>query len=104
MQILQQTEITSFNVLLGVLIIGIGFILGVLIYTKTYNQNVFLSFIAIGIVLGTFCGIKYQVPTGEIKYQVSLNEEIKATEFLENYEVLSKENNTYWIKGRKWWK
>ena len=58
MQILQQTEITSFNVLLGVLIIGIGFILGVLIYTKTYNQNVFLSFIAIGIVLGTFCGIK----------------------------------------------
>lgn len=69
-----------------------------------YDVQRVLKFLLVIMVLGVVvCGICAAIETDEvidIKYQVTVSEEVNMVEFMENYEIVDQEGKIYTVRER----
>lgn len=109
--ILNQTEIMKAptwaeNMMLaGIVVLAIGFIVGVSAISINHEKVGIISLIIaiIGVLVslaGTICLLSIDEPTGKYKYDCLISEDVSMTEFYEKYEVLEVNGQIWKIKEK----
>lgn len=103
LQTVTESSGVPFIIVLGVIVLNIVLFISIVNYSKegsiilTIIYTIFATAITFGIII-LLC-----VPTidNEItKYQIILDDNYPAVEFLEKYDVIERAGDTYWIQER----
>ena len=103
MEIIQVIEKTNFNdaaFITGIILIFLGIIIGMYLYYINFCYG-FLSIIfgLIIVIIGIIVIISEPKSTNTY-YQITLNEDVSAIEFLDKYELVEKQCESYIVKER----
>jgi hypothetical protein len=103
MEIIQVIEKTNFNdaaFITGIILIFLGIIIGYYLYDNNFCDG-FLSIIfGLIIVIGGIIIIINEPKDTNTYYQITLNEDVSAIEFLDKYELVEKQGESYIVKER----
>ena len=99
MEIIQVIEKTNFNdafLTIGIILIFLGITMGLYYYDNNFSATV-LSLIMI--IIGIIAIIIVPKNTNTY-YEITLNEDVSAIEFLNKYELVEKQGESYIVKER----
>ena len=99
MEIIQVIEKTNFNdafLTIGIILIFLGITMGLYYYDNNFSATV-LSLIMI--IVGIIAIIIVPKNTNTY-YEITLNEDVSAIEFLDKYELVEKQGENYIVKKR----
>lgn len=99
MEIIQVIEKTNFNdtfLTIGIILIFLGITMGLYYYDNNFSATV-LSLIMI--IVGIIAIIIVPKNTNTY-YEITLNEDVSAIEFLDKYELVEKQGENYIVKER----
>lgn len=99
MEIIQVIEKTNFNdafLTIGIILIFLGITMGLYYYDNNFSATV-LSLIMI--IVGIIAIIIVPKNTNTY-YEITLNEDVSAIEFLDKYELVEKQGESYIVKER----
>lgn len=99
MEIIQVIEKTDFNdafLTIGIILIFLGITMGLYYYDNNFSATV-LSLIMI--IVGIIAIIIVPKNTNTY-YEITLNEDVSAIEFLDKYELVEKQGENYIVKER----
>ena len=99
MEIIQVIEKTNFNdafLTIGIILIFLGITMGLYYYDNNFSATI-LSLIMI--IVGIIAIIIVPKNTNTY-YEITLNEDVSAIEFLDKYELVEKQGESYIVKER----
>lgn len=99
MEIIQVIEKTNFNdafLTIGIILIFLGITMGLYYYDNNFSATV-LSLIMV--IVGIIAIIIVPKNTNTY-YEITLNEDVSAIEFLDKYELVEKQGESYIVKER----
>lgn len=103
MEIIQVIEKTNFNdaaFIIGTILIFLEIVIGFYLYSINFCDG-FLSIIfGLIIVIGGIIIIISEPKDTNTYYQITLNEDVSAIEFLDKYELVEKQGESYIVKER----
>lgn len=112
-EILNETQVVAESVfnrtafwIAGSIILGIFIIIGVILsITEGTNLVEWVALICAGIILGLIfgfiIGIWYETPTKyETHYQITIDDSVSMTDFLDKYEIIDTEGKIFTVKER----
>lgn len=99
MEIIQVIEKINFNdafLTTGIILIFLGITMGLYYYDNNFSATV-LSLI---LIIGGIIAIIIVPKNTNTYYQITLNEDVSAIEFLDKYELVEKQGESYIVKER----
>lgn len=103
MEIIQVIEKTNFNdaaLITGIILIFLGIIIGLYLYDINFCDGFLCIIFSLIIVMIGIAIILNEPRDIDTYYQIVLNEDVSAIEFLDKYEFVEKQGESYIVKER----
>lgn len=103
MEIIQVIEKTNFNdasLITGIILIFLGIIIGLYLYDINFGDGFLCIIFGLIIAMIGVAIIISEPKNTDTYYQITLNEDVSAIEFLDKYELVERQGESYIVKER----
>ena len=103
MEIIQVIEKTNFNdtaLITGIILIFLGIVIGLYLYDINFCDGFLCIIFGLIIAMIGIAIIISEPKNTDTYYQIVLNEDVSAIEFLDKYELVERQGESYIVKER----